>query len=708
MVGKTGWFGQRNFKAVAGVFTSGPLANTLLSIVFDCHAGVVTLRRLMKSPDFVNDAAQTALSETKAAVKGHRSNARTNWSGQILAAALVLFSSFCGCVGWMLSAIHHLNQTGYVVAFLAGLAVIWMFRKKMLSANFPSWNLRKLRQRFRRAFPLAFLILVALAFLGGALHAPNNFDALSYRTTRVLHWLAEWRWHWIHTEFDQLNTRGCGIEWLTAPLIALTRTDRFDFLINVVCFLLLPGRVFSLFTRLGVRAHVAWYWMWVLPTGYCYLLQAGSVGNDLFGATLAFLALEFALRARQSGQVEHVWLSILAAALMTAAKAFNLLLLLPWLVAAWPSLRLLLRRPLASVLALALGSSISLFPTALINYQHCGDWTGMAAEHRPELTSEAPLFKTWVNIVLIGLQNFAPPIFPLASAWNNLAEHLISPALAANLARYFEPGVRFQLGEMQIEEGAGLGFGVSALLLWVTLARGVRQLRGSWPNPLRSFSQPKTLVPLCAWLALVVFMARNGLDCPARFLAPFYVMLFPPLLACGTSEARLMCGKGCWFAGMGVFLLAGLLLVISPARPLWPAVTVLRALGADQSPHRWVTRVWSVYSNYAGRADAFQVVRAVLPPDATPLGLVAQADPEASLWRPFGSRRILHVCDADSPEITRGRGIKYVLVSSQALIENNISLADWLAKHEGDVVQSLSLQVKVQSGPKEWFLVKLR
>ena len=665
----------------------------------------------MKSPDFVNAAAQTALSEAKAAVNSPRSNGGAGWSGQILAAALVLFSSYCGGVGWLLSAIHQLNQTGYAVAFLAGLAVIWMFRKKMLSATIPSWNLRKQRQRFRRAFPLAFLILAVLAFLGGALHAPNNLDALSHRTTRVLHWLAESRWHWIHTEFNSLNTRGCGIEWLTAPLIALTRTDRFDFLINVVCFLLLPGRVFSLFTRLGVRAHVAWYWMWVLPTGYCYLLQAGSVANDLFGATLAFLALEFALRARQSGRVEQVWLSILAAALMTAAKAFNLVLLLPWLVAVWPSLRLLLRRPLVSVLALALGASISLVPTALLNYQHCGDWTGMTAEHRPELTSAAPFFKIAVNIVLIGLQNFAPPIFPLAGAWNHLVEHLISPALAANLARYFQNGVGFQLGDMQIEEGAGLGFGVSVLLLWITLARGVRLLRGSWPNPLRSFSQPKTIVPLCVWLACIVFMSRNGLECPARYLAPFYVMLIPPLLAGGTSEARLMGGKGWWCAGMGVFLLAGLLLVISPARPLWPAVTVLHALRADQSPHRLVTRAWSVYSTYAGRADAFQAIRAVLPPDATPLGLVPknyQNDPETSLWRPFGSRRILHICDADSPEMTRARGIKYVLVNSQALIENNTTLAAWLAKHEGDVVQSLSLQIKVQSGPHEWFLVKLR
>jgi len=30
MVGKKGWFDQRNFKAAAGVFTSGPLANPLV------------------------------------------------------------------------------------------------------------------------------------------------------------------------------------------------------------------------------------------------------------------------------------------------------------------------------------------------------------------------------------------------------------------------------------------------------------------------------------------------------------------------------------------------------------------------------------------------------------------------------------------------------------------------------------------------------
>src|SRR5205807_1785258 len=75
-------------------------------------------------------------------------------------------------------------------------------------------NVRKQRGRFRRLFPLLFFTVAALAILGGCIHAPSNYDALAYRTPRVLHWLAEGRWHWIHTDFQRLNTRGCGLEWV--------------------------------------------------------------------------------------------------------------------------------------------------------------------------------------------------------------------------------------------------------------------------------------------------------------------------------------------------------------------------------------------------------------------------------------------------------------------------------------------------------------
>ena len=111
----------------------------------------------------------------------------------------------------LLSALHQLNVRGYAAAFLLGLAVVWTLRERVLPENVWGWNLRKQRRRFRRAFPLGFLIVASLAILGGAIHPPSNYDALAYRIPRVLHWLAEGRWHWIYTDFARVNTRACGI-----------------------------------------------------------------------------------------------------------------------------------------------------------------------------------------------------------------------------------------------------------------------------------------------------------------------------------------------------------------------------------------------------------------------------------------------------------------------------------------------------------------
>src|SRR5487761_2777106 len=216
-------------------------------------------------------------------------------------AAVLLWVWFCACLnvaGWTLSALHQLNAGGYTVTLLVGLAALLAWQKQTGPPFFPGGH--KLSRRFRRAFPLAFLILAAMAFFGGALYAPTNYDALAYRLPRVLHWLAADQWHWIHSFFPRLNTRSCGIEWVSAPVLALLKTDRPLFLINIVSFLLLPGLVFSVFTRLGVRRRAAWHWMWIVPTGYSFVLQAGSIGNDLFGAPFALASVDFALRARDS------------------------------------------------------------------------------------------------------------------------------------------------------------------------------------------------------------------------------------------------------------------------------------------------------------------------------------------------------------------------------------------------------------------------
>src|SRR5207248_92491 len=241
-----------------------------------------------------------------------------------------------------------------------------------------SW--KKVQWRFRHWLPGCFVVLAVLVFVGGALYPPSNHTALTYRTPRVLQWLSHGHWFWIHTSNYRMNDRACGIEWLSAPLLLFTQSDRSLFLLNFIPFLLMPGLVFSLFTRLGVRPRVAWQWMWLLPTGYNFLLQAGSLANDTFPTVFALATVDFALRARTSGKMSDLCYSLLAAALLTGAKAGNLPLLLPWAIAIFPALPLLRRNiPLTAAVALV-AAVISFLPTAVLNAHYCGDWSGARLE----------------------------------------------------------------------------------------------------------------------------------------------------------------------------------------------------------------------------------------------------------------------------------------------------------------------------------------
>ena len=128
----------------------------------------------------------------------------------------ILICAFCDCAGWGLSALHQLNSRAYALV-VASAVVMVALRKRFLGIG--RWT--KQFRRFRKGLPLGFAILGALAILGGILHGPTNYDGLAYRTPRVLHWLAEGRWHWIHTQFQRLNTRAAAFEWITAPVLAV-------------------------------------------------------------------------------------------------------------------------------------------------------------------------------------------------------------------------------------------------------------------------------------------------------------------------------------------------------------------------------------------------------------------------------------------------------------------------------------------------------
>src|SRR6266446_838818 len=512
--------------------------------------------------------------------------------------------------GWTLSALDELNRAGYAIFFCIAALLLWLGRKRLhLSWSDRGAGWKKFRRRFRRPLPLSFALLSLLVLLGGALYPPTNHTSLTYRIPRVLQWLAHGHWFWIHTLNYRMNDRACGIEWLSAPLLLFTKSDRGLFLLNFIPFLLLPGLVFSFFTRVGVRPRVAWQWMWLLPTGYTFLLQAGSTGNDTFPTIYALAALDFSCRAWASRRVSDLWHSALAGALLTGAKASNLPLLLPWFVALLP---LFLSRkpasnnkttmaswPLTTTIVVLLGLLVSFLPTAILNVRYCGDWSGLTLE-RTGMDMKNPFVGVWGNAFLFLLDNLVPPFFPAASWWNQNALIVLPRAVVEPLVANFETSFHW-LWELPTEDWVGIGFGLSWLTVIALVAGCGRIAAGSVRDWARQDALPPAIrrgILLAGWVALLAYCVKSGMATGARLISPYYPLLLPLLLT-GAKQAEIVRRR--WWT-VSVWVVVGMalpVLVLTPARPLWPACTILSHLQNRHPGNGLISRALKVYSIYS-------------------------------------------------------------------------------------------------------------
>jgi hypothetical protein len=621
-------------------------------------------------------------------------------------------SALATLAGWLLSAIGQLNRVGYLVVFGVGAVLLWWQRESLgLSWARPIWHLKKVRARFRRWLPRAFALLAFVILLGGVLYPATDHTALSYRIPRVLQWLAAGQWHWIHTADYRMNDRACGIEWLSAPLLLFSRSDRLLFLLNFIPFLLLPGLLFSLLTRLGVRGRVAWHWMWLLPTGYVFVLQAGSTGNDAFPTVYALAALDFACRAWQSRKARDLLLSVLAAALLTGAKPSNLPLLLPWALLVLGLSPLLLRRPVATVGTLLLASLVSFIPTAALNIHYCGEWSGLKLEHTG-MAMKHPLVGLWGNSLAFLLDNAVPPVFPQAGWWNQNALHILPRMLVTPMVANFEAGW-YRVSELATEDWAGLGLGLTALVFVSVTAGGRLVRRRTVPVnlPWSASAIPvfeRWAVLLGAWAALAAYSMMTGMENGARLIAPYYPCLLP-LLVLGAGQSDLV--RRAWWQrlGAGVVLLSLAVVIVTPGRPLWPAQTILEKIAARRPGSRLVARGLQAYSVYGVRADPLAAVRENLPAGVRLVGFLGTEDDiDVSLWRPLFQRRVEHILLSDSAADLRRRKVQYAVVGGKVLRDHGLTLEDWLKTAHGEVLSTNVATIKVAEGPQPWYLVRLK
>jgi hypothetical protein len=630
-------------------------------------------------------------------------------------------SALATAAGWSLSALGQLNRVGYLV-FGAVVVAGFVVGRKAFGWEVPGIgvNCRKLRRRFRRWLPASFAVLTFLVFLGGVLYPPSNHAGFTYRTPRVLHWLMEGHWHWIHTPDYRMNDRACGFEWLTAPVLLFTKSDRSLFLINFLSFLFLPGLIFSVFTRLGVRPRVAWHWMWLLPTGYNFLLQAGSTANDTFPTVYALAAMDFGLRAWASRRASDLWLSVLAAALLTGAKASNLTLLLPWAIVVCPLLPLLLRKPVASAGLLVLSAAVSFLPTAALNQYYCGDWSGLRLE-REGMNMKNPLVGVWGNALLL-LKNLVPPFFPLAGRWNQSALTAMPQAVVKPMVANFEQGFHV-IGEIPTEDGAGLGFGVSVLILVSVVAgwrerqvaagrntlNGLNRLKGL--NGLSGNGVPKLvrrLALIAPWGSLLFYGMKSGIVDAPRLISPYYALLLPSLIV-GARQTQIVRRRWWRALAWGGLVLAVPVVMTIPGRPLWPAQTILSKLKARKPGQTSIARALEVYTVYGDRWDSLAQVRPLLPAGLNVVGFLGHGDDvDISLWRPFFSRRVEHILLEDSPALIRERGLQYAVVSGGYLATSGVPLEAWLQRSRAELLGTVTVIQTVIHGPQPWYVVRFK
>lgn len=612
--------------------------------------------------------------------------------------------AYLNLAGWTLSALHELNPAGYVIALLIGFAALFVWRKR--SSEFIPTRIHwpKLGCRFRRPLPAIFLFVAALVFLGGTLHAPNNYDGLTYRLPRMLNWLSAGHWFWIPTINDRMNYSTTAWEWTAMPLLALLRSDRGLFLINALGFLLMPGLLFSVFRHTGVARKVAWTWMWILPLAYGYATQAGSIGNDFTGALFCLMSVHCGLRARHSGRVSDIWLAGLSAALMTGVKLSNLPVLLPCLVAVWPALGHLRKNLAGSAIMAGVAVMVSAAPTVMLNQAHTGSWNG-DPQNLAQVQVESPGAALLGNSLLLLQQSFMPPVLPAAQKVSEHLDQQLPASWRQTLKEKFPRYYLTHLNELPQEEAAALGLGITLLLLVAIGAAAIGLGRSSSKRGAMAVMSP---VGLAAWVSALFFMLKMGSEADARLMLPYYPLVIIPILLLPAQNHLLRFQV--WRILVALAALSVLpAVILSPARPLWPAQKISERLARQHPDSPGLQRLAMVYSVYAHRNDALAPLRDRLPDSARTIGFVADTDDsDYSLWRPFGRRKVEYLRADNHPSVQIPDDVEWIVVKRRIWPEaSSVPLEEWAAQHRAKIVLSVPIVTVVAWGEETWCLLQI-
>lgn len=567
-----------------------------------------------------------------------------------LTAFWILFSTWCVITGQVLSFFGLLGRTGYIVAFILGAPLfIWplwnLWNSPTRSAHF-NWT------SFKSPFAILYLSCLALVFIGGLIHPPTNYDAFCYRIPRMLQWLEMGKYHWIGGFCPRMDFSSLGFEWLMLPGLAIFKTLRLAFLINVFSYLLMPGLIYSTFRGLGIRNSVAGTWMWIIPCGSCFAMEAGSIGNDFTATIYLLAAITFAIQSRNTGKPFPLVLALLSGALLTCAKASNLPLLLPVAICILAALARHPKLIIPSIATSIFGLAVSFVPLAIVNANHTGSWTGSPNSIQ---NLKNPVSGLVGNSLQLGTAALVPAVFPLAPAWNKWISGEPMQARLVTLKKDF-PEINFKLVEMASEEGSGIGLGVSASLILAILA-AFRRYRA--PD-VRQF---EFWVAISFWISLLTVMAKLGNPSVPRIVACYYPgLIVLPLILFDTARVT---SSRIWQTSATILLIPIIpALLFSPARPMIRLDRVVALLGNNSATTPLVKRLNVVYDVYSKRSDEHAAVRNLLPTSAKTIGFAGtDGDSQYSFWLPLEERQVRDFTPQAGKKLPSPQGLDAIVTS---------------------------------------------
>jgi hypothetical protein len=148
---------------------------------------------------------------------------------------------------------------------------------------------------------------------------------------------------------------------------------------------------------------------------------------------------------------------------------------------------------------------------------------------------------------------------------------------------------------------------------------------------------------------------------------------------------------------------------VTPTRPLWPALSVIRALHASHPKNPLIDRISTVYGIYSLRPHVFAPIIKHLPPGERLIAFLGNRDdPSASLWLPFGSRQVVDFTPENESRLFAGHPRNLLVASRTGIVLRfGESAEDWIRERDARIIAKESLLIKTHPGPDDWFLLEM-